>query len=134
VKVLLTGGAGFIGSHVADLYLANGYEVVVVDNLSTGHRSNVNPAARFYEIDIRSPELREVFNRERPDYVNHHAAQMDVRRSVAEPLYDCDVNIQGSINVLECAREYGVNRIIYISSGGRCTESQYICHATKIIR
>jgi UDP-glucose 4-epimerase len=118
VKVLLTGGAGFIGSHVADLYLANGYDVVIVDNLSTGHLANVNPAAKFYEMDIRSAALEDVFARERPDIVNHHAAQMDVRRSVAEPLYDSDVNIRGSINVLECARKYGVQHFIYISSGG----------------
>lgn len=118
MKVLVTGGAGFIGSHVVDLYLANGYEVVVVDNLSTGRTSNINPAATFYKMDIRSPELDDIFVRERPDYVNHHAAQMDVRRSVAEPLYDLDVNIRGSINLLECARKYPVKRLIYISSGG----------------
>lgn len=118
MKVLLTGGAGFIGSHVVDLYLADGYEVVVVDNLSTGKLSNINPAAKFYEMDIRSPELEDVFVRERPDFVNHHAAQMDVRRSVADPLYDLDVNIRGSINLLECARKHSVKRFIYISSGG----------------
>ena len=80
MKVLVTGGAGFIGSHVVDLFVANGYQVVVVDDLSTGRRSNLNPAATFYQLDIRSPQLAEVFERERPDYVDHHAAQMDVRR------------------------------------------------------
>jgi UDP-glucose 4-epimerase len=118
MKVLVTGGAGFIGSHVVDLLLAAGYKVVIVDNLSTGRVSNINSAATFYPIDIRSEALDEVFARERPDYVSHHAAQMDVRKSMAEPLYDSDVNIRGSINVIECARKYGVRRFIYISSGG----------------
>lgn len=118
MKVLVTGGAGFIGSHVVDEYLAEGYEVVVVDDLSTGRLSNLNPAAKFYQLDIRSPALGEIFESERPDYVNHHAAQMDVRRSVAEPIFDADVNILGSINLLECARKSQVKRFIYISTGG----------------
>jgi UDP-glucose 4-epimerase len=118
MKILVTGGAGFIGSHVVDTYIANGYQVVVVDDLSTGRRSNLNPAATFYKIDIRSPELEQVFDKERPDYVNHHAAQMDVRRSVLDPIFDADVNIMGSLNVLENARKFGVKRFIYISSGG----------------
>jgi UDP-glucose 4-epimerase len=118
MKVLVTGGAGFIGSHVVDLYLANGFEVVIVDNLSTGRLSNINPRATFYQVDIRNPELKDVFAKERPDYVNHHAAQMDVRRSVLDPQYDIDVNIRGSINVIECAWKYGAKRIVYISSGG----------------
>jgi UDP-glucose 4-epimerase len=118
MKVLVTGGAGFIGSHVADLYLANGYEVVIVDDLSTGRLSNLNPDARFYQLDIRSPRLAEVFEAERPDFVNHHAAQMDVRRSMADPFFDAEVNVLGSLNVIECAKRYGVQRIVYISTGG----------------
>lgn len=118
MKILVTGAAGFIGSHVVDTYLANGYEVVAVDDLSTGRLSNLNPAATFYKLDIRSPELAQVFEKERPDFVNHHAAQMDVRRSVAEPLFDADVNILGSINLIENARKFNVKRFIYISSGG----------------
>jgi UDP-glucose 4-epimerase len=118
VKILVTGGAGFIGSHVVDSYLANGHEVVVVDDLSTGRRSNLNPEATFYKLDIRSPELEKVFEAERPEAINHHAAQMDVRRSVAEPLFDADVNVLGSINLIELARKYGVKRVIYISTGG----------------
>jgi len=118
MKVLVTGAAGFIASHVADLYLAHGYEVVIVDDLSTGRRSNLNGAATFYEMDIRSPELATVFEKERPDFVNHHAAQMDVRRSVAEPLFDADVNIRGSINVIECAKRYAIKKFVYISTGG----------------
>ena len=117
-KILVTGGAGFIGSHVVDLFVANGYDVVIVDDLSTGRTSNINPAAKFYQVDIRSPRLREVFETERPDYVSHHAAQMDVRRSVAQPLFDADTNVLGSINVLECAREFEVKHLIYISTGG----------------
>ena len=117
-KVLVTGGAGFIGSHVVDLFVSKGYEVVIVDDLSTGRVSNLNPAAKFYKIDIRDPKLRDIFDAERPDYISHHAAQMDVRRSVAQPLFDADVNILGSINVIECAKEFGIKHFVYISSGG----------------
>ncbi|MCC6192732.1 MAG: NAD-dependent epimerase/dehydratase family protein [Anaerolineales bacterium] len=118
MKVLVTGGAGFIGSHVVDAFLAAGHEVVVVDDLSTGRERNLNPQARFYKLDIRDPGLAEVFERERPEIVDHHAAQMDVRRSVAEPLFDADVNVRGSVNLLECARQSGVRKVVYISTGG----------------
>ena len=118
MKVLITGGAGFIGSHVVDLLLANGYEVVVVDNLSTGREVNLNLEARFYKLDIRSSKLREVFERECPDFVNHHAAQIDLRRSVEDPLFDADVNILGSLNLIECAKEFEVKHFTYISTGG----------------
>jgi UDP-glucose 4-epimerase len=117
-KVLVTGGAGFIGSHVVDLLVAEGYQVVIVDDLSTGRTSNLNPAAKFYQVDIRSARLREVFEAEQPDFVSHHAAQMDVRRSVAQPLFDADVNVLGSINLIECAREFNVKHLVYISTGG----------------
>ena len=118
MKILVTGGAGFIASHVADAYVAAGHDVVIVDNLSTGRRSNLNPGARFYELDIRSPELAEVMERERPDVVNHHAAQIDVRRSVADPVYDAGINIAGSIALLEAARKAEVKKVVYISTGG----------------
>lgn len=118
MKVLVTGGAGFIASHVADIYLANGLEVVVVDDLSTGRRSNLNPQAKFFEMDIRDPRMEEIFAAERPDFVNHHAAQMDVRRSMVQPIFDADVNILGSINLIENARKYNVKRFVYISTGG----------------
>lgn len=117
-KILVTGGAGFIGSHVVELFLAKGYEVVVLDDLSTGRISNLNPGARFYQMDIRSPEVRDVFAAERPDYVSHHAAQADVRQSVSHPMLDADVNILGSINLLECAKEFEVKHFVYISTGG----------------
>ncbi len=118
MKILVTGGAGFIGSHVVDAYLGAGHEVVVVDDLSTGRASNLSPQATFYHLDIRSADLERVFQRERPQVVNHHAAQMDVRRSVREPVFDADVNIGGSLNLLECARRFDVERFIYISTGG----------------
>jgi UDP-glucose 4-epimerase len=127
MKILVTGGAGFIASHVVDLYLAEGHEVVIVDNLSTGHRSNLNPKATFYECDIRDEGLRDVFAAEQPEVVNHHAAQADVRRSVAEPLYDADVNLMGSLNLIELARQFSVKKLIYISSGGAVYgEPQYL--------
>lgn len=117
-KILVTGGAGFIGSHVVELFLEKKYEVIIIDDLSTGRESNIDPKAKFYKMDIRSPEVRDIFAAERPDYVSHHAAQMDVRHSVVQPLFDADVNILGSINLIECAKEFGVKRFIYISTGG----------------
>ena len=118
MKILVTGGAGFIGSHVADGYLEAGYEVVVVDNLSTGKRENVNPGARFYEADIRSPEISEIFKKESPEVINHHAAQISVPASVEDPGFDADVNIKGLINLLEASRKNRVRKVIFISSGG----------------
>ncbi len=118
MKILVTGGAGFIGSHVVDTFLGNGYEVVVVDDLSTGRLSNLNPSATFYQVDIRSPEMAEIFEKEEPDFVDHHAAQIDVRRSVDDPLFDADVNVLGSIKLIELARKHQVKRFIYISTGG----------------
>jgi UDP-glucose 4-epimerase len=118
MKILVTGGAGFIGSHVVDAMLAVGHEVVIVDDLSTGRKRNLNPGAKFYQIDIRDPALADVFERERPEVVDHHAAQMDVRRSVADPLFDADVNVRGTLNLLEAARTHGTRKVIYVSTGG----------------
>jgi UDP-glucose 4-epimerase len=118
MKIIVTGGAGFIGSHVVDLFISRGFEVVIIDDLSTGRASNLNPSATFYQMDIRSPKLLEVFEKEKPDYVSHHAAQMDVRRSMVEPLFDAEVNIVGSLNVIEASKKVGVKKIVYISSGG----------------
>ena len=118
MKILVTGGAGFIGSHVVDAYLAQGHEVVVVDNLSTGRKRNLNPDATFYEADIRDTELEAIFAREKPQIVNHHAAQVDVRRSVADPIFDAEVNVIGTLNLLERARHHEVEKVIYISTGG----------------
>ena len=118
-KVLVTGGAGFIGSHVVDRLLKEGYKVVVLDNLSTGFKENVNPDAKFYLADICDREkLKEIFKSERPDYVDHHAAQVDVRKSVTDPISDLRSNIIGSINLIEEALANGVEKFIYISTGG----------------
>jgi UDP-glucose 4-epimerase len=117
-KVVVTGGCGFIGSHVVDQFIAGGFEVAVVDNLSTGRRGNLNPAARLYEVDMRSPELEDVFRVENPQIVSHHAGQVDVRRSLEDPLLDAEVNILGSLRVIELAKKYGVERLIYSSTGG----------------
>lgn len=118
MRILVTGGAGFIGSNVADLLIENGHEVHVMDNLSTGFRENLNPRAAFLEMDIRSPEAAEAVRTGGFDILCHHAAQMDVRRSVREPLFDADVNILGTISLLEAARDGGVKRVVYASTGG----------------
>jgi UDP-glucose 4-epimerase len=117
-RVLVTGGAGFIGSHVTDACIAAGYDVAVVDNLSTGRMANLNPAARFYQIDIRSDDLDAVFRQEKPHIVNHHAAQMSVPDSVRDPKFDADVNVLGFLNLMECAIRHQVEKTIFISSGG----------------
>lgn len=119
MKILLTGAAGFIASHVADAYVDAGHEVVIVDDLSRGSLRNVNPKARFYQCDIRDQAaIEEIFQTQKPAIVNHHAAQMDVRRGVREPLFDADVNILGSINLLGAAITHKVKRFIYIASAG----------------
>lgn len=118
MKILVTGGAGFIGSQVADRYLTEGHEVIVVDDLSTGKTKNINPKARFYHLDICHPDLENIFINENPEVVNHHAAQIDVRKSVANPVFDARVNILGMINLLEKSLKYGVKRFIFASSGG----------------
>lgn len=118
MKILVTGGAGFIGSHVVDKYVEEGHDVVVIDNLATGEEKNINPKARFYNSDITSPELLTIFEKEKPEVVNHHAAQMNVRRSIENPMYDAQINILGLLNVLSCAAKTKVKRFIFISSGG----------------
>jgi len=116
--VLVTGGAGFIGSHVVDALVAAGHEVAVVDNLRSGRRENLNPRARFHQVDITSPDLAEVVAQERPELINHHAAQSAVRPSLERPDLDATINIVGSLRLLEAARQHGVRRFIYVSSGG----------------
>ncbi len=118
MKILITGGAGFIGSHVADAFIQAGHEVVIVDNLSTGYRKNLNPQAKFYHLDICDPAIEEVFATEKPDIVDHHAAQISVPLSVEEPLKDIRTNVYGLVNLLQSCVKYGVNKVIYISSGG----------------
>jgi UDP-glucose 4-epimerase len=118
MRVLVTGGAGFIGSHVADAYLAKGHEVVVLDSLVHGKRENVPVGAEFHHLDIRAPEAAELLRTGGFDVLNHHAAQMDVRVSVEDPRFDASVNVDGLLNLLEGARAGGVKRVLYVSSGG----------------
>lgn len=119
MKILVTGGAGFIGSHVADAYIAAGHDVAIIDDLSRGSERNVHPRARFYHCDIKDRDLLErVFATEKPEVVNHHAAQMDVRRGVREPAFDASVNILGAINLLEASVAHKIRRFIHISTAG----------------
>ena len=118
MKIVVTGGAGFIGSHVVDLFVAEGHEVIALDDLSTGRRENVNPDARLVVMDVRDERVDELFRSERPEVVDHHAAQMNVRISVAEPRRDADVNILGTLNLLEAAAAAGTRRFIFASTGG----------------
>jgi len=114
--ILVTGGAGFIGSHIVDRAVEQGYRTVIVDNLSTGKREHVNKEARFYHSDIRSAELKGILERERPDVVIHHAAQIDVQRSIADPCEDAGINIAGTVNLLEACASAGVRKFVYASS------------------
>ncbi len=118
MKILVTGGAGFIGSNVVDAYIEEGHEVVVVDNLYSGKMENLNPRAKFYLMDIRADEIKKVLEIEEPEIINHHAAQISVPFSVEDPRFDADVNIKGFVNLLEAAKDAGVRKVIFISSGG----------------
>jgi UDP-glucose 4-epimerase len=120
MKCLVTGGAGFIGSNVADAFLGAGHEVWILDDLSSGKRENVPAAARFVQGDVRSPEAAALIRAERFDAISHHAAQIDVRKSVADPRHDADVNLLGMLNLLEAAAAAGVKRFLFASSGGAC--------------
>jgi UDP-glucose 4-epimerase len=118
LKILVTGGAGFIGSHIVDAYVAGGHQVVAIDDLFTGHAKNVNPGARFHEMDVRDAALQELFAEERFEVVNHQAARGNVRASMEDPMVYADVNVRGGVNLLECARKTGVRKFIYSSTGG----------------
>ena len=117
-RVLITGGAGFIGSHVVDAHLAAGDEVTVLDDLSTGRKENLPKGVRLVQADVRSPEARKLVSTGGFTVLNHHAAQMDVRRSVNDPAFDAGVNVLGLLNLLEGARSGGVRRVVFASSGG----------------
>lgn len=131
MKVLVTGGAGFIGSHTVDRLVLEGHEVIVADNLSTGKRRNVNRAACFYKLDIQSRRLERVFRNERPSIVMHFAAQMDVRKSVEDPIFDAQVNVLGLLNVAQQAVRHGARKVIFSSSGGAIYGEQEVFPASE---
>ena len=118
MKILVTGGAGFIASQIADAFIADGHKVFILDNLSTGFETNINPKAVFIKADIGDKSLSSLFEKEKFDVVNHHAAQMDVRRSVADPAFDATTNILGTINLLQNCVRTGVKKIMFASTGG----------------
>jgi UDP-glucose 4-epimerase len=118
-KALVTGGAGFIGSHVADLFIGNGWDVTIVDDLSSGKRENLPEKAKFHEIGVNSPEFSSVVSSGNFDVVVHLAAQMDVRKSVADPVADAHINVLGTLNLMESLRKSGApTRVIFTSTGG----------------
>src|SRR5271156_1818697 len=120
MRILVSGGAGFIGSHTVDALAARGgHEIAIIDDLSAGKREQVNSGARVYQVDLRdAPAVRGVIERERPEVLVHLAAQMDVRRSVADPAFDAQVNLVGFLNLIESARKHGLKRVVFASSGG----------------
>lgn len=118
MKILVTGGAGFIGSHLVDKLIERNHQVVVIDNLATGKKKNLNKKARFYKVSISNPKISEIFKKEKPKIVFHFAAQTDVKRSLDDPLGDAKVNILGTLNILENCKNFGVKKIIFASSVG----------------
>lgn len=131
MKIVVTGGAGFIGSNIVDAYLAHGHEVHVLDDFSTGQKSNLNRKAELHEFDITDPQAARVIERVKPDTLSHHAAQMDVRHSVADPAFDARVNIIGFITLLEAAKNAGVKKVIFASSGGAVYGEQDVVPAPE---
>lgn len=132
MKVLVTGGAGFIGSQIADSLIESGYKVVIIDDLSTGKKAFVHPKAKFYHLDIRDSRLKSVFSEERPDVVCHQAAQVSVRKSVEDPINDANINIFGTLDLLKLALTTGVKRIIFSSTGGAIYGEQECFPADEI--
>ena len=127
MRVLVTGGAGFIGSHIVDAAVAAGHDVASVDNLFTGKTSNLNPGARFHQVDVTdAAKLAKVFEEEKPEVVNHHAAQADVRRSMADPGFDATVNIVGTLNLLQLCVKHQVSRVIFASTCAIFSEPEHI--------
>jgi len=131
VKIVVTGGAGFIGSNLVDAYLERGHEVHVFDDLSTGQRANLNPGAALHELDIADAEAARRLEKLKPDVLCHHAAQMDVRHSVADPTFDARVNILGFINLLEACKNAGAKKVIFASSGGAVYGEQEVFPAPE---
>lgn len=118
MKILVTGGAGFIASHIVDAYLKARHEVIVIDNLVNGYKENVNPAARYYQLDICSQATAQLIREEKPAVLNHHAAKINARHSVETPKNDLDVNVGGTLNLLEACKDIGLKRFIFSSTGG----------------
>jgi len=118
MKILVTGGAGFIGSHIVDSYISKGHDVVILDNLYSGNKENINKKAVFYQMDVTDKNISKIFEKEKFDVVNHHAAQMNVRFSVENPLFDANVNVLGILNLLDNCKKYRVKKFIFASSGG----------------
>ena len=118
MKILVTGGAGFIASQIADAYIREEHDVHILDNLSTGFEKNINPKAHFIKSDISSPAILDLFGKEKFDVVNHHAAQIDVRKSVSDPIFDANTNILGTINLLQACIKTGVKKFMFASTGG----------------
>src|SRR5919109_4989531 len=119
MKILVTGGAGFIGSHVADAYIAAGHEVAIIDNFSTGNEANVNPAAHVHRVDVRdAAAVEQTIASFQPQIVNHHAAQAEVPKSVADPATDAQINVVGGLNLLKSSVDHQVEKFIFISTGG----------------
>ncbi len=136
MKILVTGGAGFIGSHLTDSFIAEGHDVVIVDNLLTGRLENLNPKAKFYLMDIRAESLEKVFELEKFDVVCHHAAQMDVRKSVADPMFDADINVKGTLNILQNCVAHKVGKVLFASTGGAIygEQDEFPCDETHATR
>lgn len=126
MKVIITGGAGFIGSNIADLLIDKGFQVVIIDNLSHGKEENINPKAKFYNCDIRNSEILEIFQREKPQVLIHEAAQISVPNSIDDPINDASINITGSLNLLEACRKTGVKKVIYPASAAIFGEPEYL--------
>ena len=118
MNILVTGGAGFIGSNIVDAYISKGHNVVIIDNMSTGVKDYINPKAKFYELDVCDAGISKVFEENKIDLINHHAAQIDLRKSVDDPAFDINVNIAGSVNLLQNAIKNGVKKFIFASTGG----------------
>jgi UDP-glucose 4-epimerase len=131
MKVLVTGGAGFIGSHCADAFLKQGHDIVIVDNLSSGKRENIPEGTKFHCIDILDKRLSEVIDHERPDVICHHAAQVSVRLSVDDPVMDAEINIIGGIKMANLAVAFGVKKFIFSSTGGAIYGEQEEFPATE---
>ncbi len=131
MRIVVTGGAGFIGSNISDALVERGHEVLVLDDLSSGRTENVPAKARLVELDVSSPEVRAIFEKFKPDVLCHHAAQIDVRRSVADPAFDAEVNVVGSVRLLEICRAVGTRRVLFASTGGAIYGEQDAFPATE---